>query len=138
MIFAIETYQYLHRELRIYGKEKWNASALNQVRHESRNNSINSLSNTFFGQCFLRAYYIFCKNNVGYSLLVPCVKSSHQRCSIKKGVPKNFVKFTGKHLCQSLFLNRVAGLSKMELVEIVNGFWRLFTVNYFRKTLHLR
>ena len=23
----------------------------------------------------------------------------------KKGVPKNFAKFTGKHLCQSLFFN---------------------------------
>ena len=28
----------------------------------------------------------------------------------KKGVLKNFVKFTEKHLCQSLFLNVVAGL----------------------------
>ena len=30
--------------------------------------------------------------------------SSHRRCSIKKGVLRNFAKFTGKHLCQSLFL----------------------------------
>ena len=28
----------------------------------------------------------------------------------KKGVLRNFVEFTGKHLCQSLFLNKVAGL----------------------------
>ena len=28
----------------------------------------------------------------------------------KKGVLKNFAKFTGKHLCQSLFFNKVAGL----------------------------
>ena len=35
-------------------------------------------------------------------------KSSHERCSIKKGVLSS--KFTGKHLCQSLFLNKVAGL----------------------------
>ena len=27
----------------------------------------------------------------------------------KKGVLKNFAKFTGKHLCQSLFFNKVAG-----------------------------
>ena len=27
-------------------------------------------------------------------------RSSHQRCSIKKGVLKEFAKFTGKHLCQ--------------------------------------
>ena len=28
----------------------------------------------------------------------------------KKGVLRNFTKFTGKHLCQSLFFNKVAGL----------------------------
>ena len=32
-------------------------------------------------------------------------RNSHRRCSIKKGVLKNFAKFTGKHLCQSLFFN---------------------------------
>ena len=37
-------------------------------------------------------------------------RSSHQRCSKKKGVLKNFVKFTGKHLCQSLFFNKVEEL----------------------------
>ena len=30
-------------------------------------------------------------------------RSSHQRCSIKKGVLRNLVKFRGKHLCQRLF-----------------------------------
>ena len=25
----------------------------------------------------------------------------------KKGVPRNFAKFTGKHLCQSFFFNKV-------------------------------
>ena len=29
---------------------------------------------------------------------------------MKKGVLKNFTKFTEKHLCQSLFFNQVAGL----------------------------
>ena len=37
-------------------------------------------------------------------------RSSHRRCSVKKGVLRNFAKFTGKHLCQSLFFNKVAGL----------------------------
>ena len=37
-------------------------------------------------------------------------RSSHQRCSIKKGVLRNFAKFTGKHLCQRLFFNKVACL----------------------------
>ena len=38
-------------------------------------------------------------------------RSSHWRCSVKKDVLKNFAKFTEKHLCQSLFFNKVAGLS---------------------------
>ena len=34
-------------------------------------------------------------------------RSSHQRCSMKKGLLRNFTKFTGKHLCQILFFNKV-------------------------------
>ena len=36
-------------------------------------------------------------------------KAVAQRCSIKKGVIRNFAKIKGKHLCQSLFFNKVAG-----------------------------
>ena len=43
------------------------------------------------------------------ALVFPHVRSSHQRCSVKKDVLRNFGKFTGKHLCQSLFFNKVAG-----------------------------
>ena len=43
-------------------------------------------------------------------------RNSHQRCSMKKGILRNFAKFTGKHLCQSLSFNKVAGL----------GLWWLF------------
>ena len=32
-----------------------------------------------------------------------------QTCSVEKCVLRNFAKFTGKHLCQSLFFNKVAG-----------------------------
>ena len=31
-----------------------------------------------------------------------------RRCSVNKGVLRNFAKFTGKHLPQSLFFNKVA------------------------------
>ena len=51
-------------------------------------------------------------------------RSSHQRCSVKKGVLWNFAKFTGKHLWQSLFFNKVAGLhlwtSAFESLDVVN------------------
>ena len=35
-------------------------------------------------------------------------RSSHRRCSVRKGVLRNLTKFTGKHLYQSLFFNKVA------------------------------
>ena len=35
----------------------------------------------------------------------------------KKGVPENFAKFTGKHLCHSLFLNKVAGIVRLTGVK---------------------
>ena len=37
------------------------------------------------------------------------IRSSHQRCSVRKGVLRNFAKFKGKDLCQVLFFNKVAG-----------------------------
>ena len=37
-------------------------------------------------------------------------KNSHRRCSVRKGVLRNFVKLTGIHLCQSFFFNKVASL----------------------------
>ena len=33
----------------------------------------------------------------------------HRKCSIKKGALINLAKFTGKHLCQSIFFSKVAG-----------------------------
>ena len=48
-------------------------------------------------------------------------RSSHQRCSIKKGVLRNFPKFTGKHLCQSLFVNKVT-LAQAFFLKILQNF----------------
>ena len=36
-------------------------------------------------------------------------RSSYRRCSVRKGVLRNCAKFTGKHLPQSLFFNKVTG-----------------------------
>ena len=56
-------------------------------------------------------------------------RSSHQRSSIKKGVLRNFTKFTGKHLCQSLFFNKVAGLRPA--TSLKKRLWRrCFPVNW--------
>ena len=37
-------------------------------------------------------------------------RSNHQDVFCKKGALRNFAKFAGKHLCQSLYFNKVAGL----------------------------
>ena len=47
-------------------------------------------------------------------------RSIHQRCSIEKGVLRNLAKFTRKHLCQSLFFNKVAGLRLWHMCFPVN------------------
>ena len=36
---------------------------------------------------------------------------------MKNGVLENFAKFTGKHLCESLFFNKVAALSPVTLLK---------------------
>ena len=36
-------------------------------------------------------------------------------CSVRKGVLRSFAKFTGKHLCQSLGFNKVAGLKLLRI-----------------------
>ena len=52
-----------------------------------------------------------------------------RRCSIKKDVLRNFAKFTGKYLCQSLFFNKVTGLRHATLLK--NRFWhRCFLMNF--------
>ena len=45
-----------------------------------------------------------------FSRKAPSYKSSRLEVFCEKGVFKNFIKFIGKQLCQSLFFNKVAGL----------------------------
>ena len=76
----------------------------------------------------------------------PCVtvlksRRSHRSCSLRKGVLRNFAKFTGKHLCQSLFFNKVAGLSPEACNFIKKRLWRrCFPVNFakFQRTPFLQ
>ena len=56
-------------------------------------------------------------------------ESSCREVFCKKGVHKNFTKFTGKLLCQSLFFNKVAGLRPTILLK--KTLWhRCFLVNF--------
>ena len=67
--------------------------------------------------CFLQL--IFCyvaPNAIVLQILRKKLGSSHQRCSIYKGVPRNFTRFTGRHLCRGLFFNKVAGLEACNFI----------------------
>ena len=66
-------------------------------------------------------------------------RSNHKRCSMKKDFRRNFTKFTGKHPCQGLFFNKVAGLKPASLLK--KRLWhRCFPVNFakFLKTFYLQ
>ena len=66
--------------------------------------------------------------NIFKSIFKSCIfKSSHRRSSPRKGVLRNFEKFTGKHLRQSLFFNKVADqacnfIKKETLAQVFSGY----------------
>ena len=92
---------------------------------DRRNKSINRGYVLIDGACALNIDVVF--------------RSSRQRCSMKKKViSRNFIKFTEKHLCQSLFINKVADLSPGILLK--KRLWnRCFPMNFakFLRTLFL-
>ena len=65
--------------------------------------------------------YLFCRLKIE-SFFSAVFRSSHWRCYVRKGVIRNFAKFTGKHKCQSLFLitlqARPATLLKKRLAHV--------------------
>ena len=50
-------------------------------------------------------------------------RSSHRRCFVRGGDLRNFEKFTGKHLRQSLFFNKVADLRPATL--LIKRLWHI-------------
>ena len=66
-------------------------------------------------------------------------RSSRSKVFCKKNVLQNFAKFTGKHLCQSFFFNKVAGLRPA--TSLKKRLWyRCFFVNFtkFLRTFFLQ
>ena len=90
----------------------------------------------------LYAAYFHWKKLVSFKDYFSLVMSRKYRSSrpdvfCEKGVVKNFAKFTGKHLCLSLFFNKVAGAASNLLQKRL---WhRCFPVNFvkFLRTLFL-
>ena len=67
-------------------------------------------------------------------LPVQC-RNSHQSCSVKKGVLKNFAIFTRKHLCWSIFLIKLQAISSATLLKTnSNRGVFLWILQNFRRT----
>ena len=95
----------------------------------------------FFRFCFMSKYFLMLLNFTRYIFSVNTMffidekhtqwmfRSNHQRCSVRKCVLGNFTTFTGKHLCQGLFFNKVAGLRPAILLK--KRLWhRCFSMNF--------
>ena len=52
-------------------------------------------------------------------------RSSQRRCFVRRGVLRDFTKSTEKHLCQSLFFDKVAG-------SFIRLWHRCFSVNFVK------
>ena len=66
-------------------------------------------------------------------------RSSRPKVFYNKGALKNYGKFTEKHLCQGLVINKVAGLSlkKEALAQVLScKIWEIFKNTYFEE--HVR
>ena len=89
------------------------------------------LSGTFF-LIVTKTYLIlvFLKTGLKHGNL-RIVRSSHQRYAMKKGVLRNFIKFTGKHLCQSLFFNKIIPKLSTLLIGV-------FRVSCYQKKIFIK
>ena len=79
--------------------------------------------------CLLQLYRIAVQKNLkifsgkhlqqsSFFLSPPSFRSSHQSCSIKKGVLRNLTTFTGKHLCQSCRSEACSFIKKETLAQV--------------------
>ena len=60
---------------------------------------------------------IYYPDHISWVLDEGSYRSSCQEVYCKKGVLRNFAKFTGKRLCQSLFFNKVTGIRPATLLK---------------------
>ena len=96
----------------------------------------------------LRFCLIFCQfqlgvafRSVAYTKKMCSYNQSLQAatmCYVRKAVLKNFAKFTGKHLCQSLFFNKVAdgGLQLYEKGDSNTGVLVWILENFYKQVFY--
>ena len=63
-------------------------------------------------------------------------RSSHRKCSVTKSVLINFAIFTGKHLCQILFFNKVAVCCRRKVAAVKIEKLKAFIIKYYDITTY--
>ena len=77
-----------------------------------------------------KALHLRCSRGTGHASTISMVRSSRLEVFCKKGVLRNFAKFTGKHLCQSPFIKKEA------LVQVFScEFCEILRTRFFKKHL---
>ena len=90
---------------------------------------------TFILEKYLNTEDISCDILISYCcfsyIILLTGRSSRPEVLCRKGVLRNFAKFTGKHLCQNLFFNKIAGLRHANLLK--KRLWhRCFPENFVK------
>ena len=81
------------------------------------------------------AKWKYFSTSIMYSLSMPLFRSSRPEVFCRKGVLRNFAKFTGKHLCQNLVFNKVAGVKKESLAQVFScEFFKISKNTFFHRT----
>ena len=75
--------------------------------------------NFVIGLSFLIKPFSYMTKNLEQKLKYLKNQSSRLKVFCIKSVLRNFAKFTGKHLCQSLFFNKIAGVRPATLLKKV-------------------
>ena len=90
---------------------------MNDLEQMISQNTLVFLLLTFNKKMPIRSFYflfVFC---IYWLFTYLYIRSSRPKVFCKKGVLRNFEKFTRKHLCQSLLFNKVAGLRPTTLLK---------------------
>ena len=112
----------------------------NDKHFSNRGYSLFFLIGIFLNHLWLIPNILKWQNCKIFTKLVPSqtlLRSSHRRCSVKTGVFKNLQKFTGKHLCCSLFLIKLQVFRPATLLNSDSNtdvFLWIFTKHLFWRT----
>ena len=104
------------------------------VRGRSAMHLLSYISHYFTIETNKQCHAVCPFRNVVYNL-----RRSFPEVFYRKGVLRNFAKLTGKHLCQSLFFNKVAGVRPATLFK-KRLWYRCFPVNlakFLRTPFHI-